>query len=306
MGTTKNQARSGQLWRLSRRQHGVVGRSQLLDLGFSPNAIAHRLQVGRLHPLWRGVYAVGRPDVSRRGRLMAAILKCGPAALVSHGSAASLWGLSPWREGIDVVVPYHAPRHPRGIRVHRRLDLTEEHKRWIDRLPVTDPISTLVDVTCSSSDAMLAQIVREADRLALVDPVSLRVALDTCARRPGVGRLRSLLDCETFSLTDSELERRFLRLVRAAGLAMPETQVWLNGFRVDFYWPELGLVVETDGLRYHRTASQQRTDRVRDQAHTVAGLTHLRFTAAQVRYEPQRTMKTLASIVSRLHSLPHR
>lgn len=300
MSPTKNQTRSRELWRLSRRQHGVVARSQLLDLGFSSDAIAHRLRVGRLHPLWRGVYAVGRPDVSRRGRLMGAVLKCGPATLVSHDSAASLWGLSPWQEGVDVVVPYRAPRHPRGIRVHRRLDLGEEHRRWVDRLPVTDPISTLVDVACGSSDARLARLVREADRLDLVDPVSLRAALDSCACRPGVGRLRSLLDSETFSLADSELERRFLRLVRATGLPMPETQVLLNGFRVDFYWPELGLVVETDGLRYHRTASQQRADRVRDQAHTVAGLTHLRFTAAQVRYERRRVMKTLASVVSRL------
>jgi very-short-patch-repair endonuclease len=287
---------------LSRRQHGVVARRQLLELGFGPDAIAHRLRVGRLHPVWRGVYAIGRPDVSERGKLMAAVLKCGPATLVSHDSAASLWGLSPWRRGVDVVVPYCAPRHPRGIRVHRRLDLGEEHRRWVDRLPVTDPISTLVDVTCGSSDARLARLVREADRLGLVDPVSLLAALDSCPHRPGVGRLRSLLDSETFRLTDSELERRFLRLVHTAGLPMPETQVWLNGFRVDFYWPELGLVVETDGLRYHRTASQQRTDRLRDQAHTVSGLTHLRFTAAQIRYEPQRAIATLAAVVSRLDS----
>jgi very-short-patch-repair endonuclease len=300
MGPTKNQTISKELWRLTRRQHGVVARSQLLDLGFSSDAIAHRLRAGRLHPLWRGVYAVGRPDVSQRGRLMAAVLKCGPAALVSHGSAAALWGLSPWREGIDVVVPYREPRHPRGIRVHRRLDLAEEHRRWVDGLPVTDPVSTLVDVTCGSSETALALMIREADRLDLVDPVSLRAALDSSPIRAGVGRLRSLLDSETFSLTDSELERRFLRLVRAAGLPQPRTQVWLNGFRVDFYWPELGLVVETDGLRYHRTVSQQQTDRLRDQAHTVAGLTHLRFTAAQIRYEPQRAMKTLAAVVSRL------
>ena len=300
MGPTKNQTPSKELWRLTSQQHGVVARSQLLDLGFSSDAIAHRLRIGRLHSLWRGVYAVGRPDVSERGRLMGAVLKCGPAALVSHRSAASVWGLSHRREGIDVVVPYCEPRHPRGIRVHRRLDLGEEHRRWIDGLPVTDPVSTLVDVACGSSEAVLGRMIREADRLDLVDPVSLRAALDSCHRRPGVGRLRSLLDSETFSLADSELEQRFLHLVHAAGLPMPETQAWVNGFRVDFYWPELGLVVETDGLRYHRTASQQRTDRLRDQAHTVAGLTHLRFTAAQIRHEPQRAMKTLASVVSRL------
>lgn len=300
MNPTRTQSRSKELWELVRRQHGVVARRQLLELGLSSDAIAHRIKVGRLHPVWRGVYSVGRPEVSRHGRLMAAALKCGPAALLSHRSAASLWGLLAWQEVVDVVVPYLAPRHPRGIRVHRRLDLGPQHRRWLDGLPVTDPISTLVDVACGTSETLLARAIREADRLDLVDPVSLRAALDSCPRRPGVGRMRSLLDSETFSLTDSELERRFLRLVRAAGLPMPKTQVWLNGFRVDFYWPELGLVVETDGLRYHRTAAQQRADRVRDQAHTIAGLIHLRFAAVQVRDEPKQTMKTLAAVASRL------
>lgn len=231
---------------------------------------------------------------------MAAVLSCGSAALLSHRSAASLWGLMPWQEAIDIVVPNRAPRHPRGIRVHRRLDLSEEHRRWVDGLPVTDPVSTLIDVACQTPTAMLERTIREADRLDLVDPVALRAALDSCPRRPGVGQLRSLLDSETFRLTDSELERRFLSLIRAAGLPVPETQTWLNGFRVDFYWPELGLVVETDGLRYHRTPSQQRIDRVRDQTHAAAGLTPLRFTAAQVRYEPRQTLATLAAVASRL------
>lgn len=91
-------------------------------------------------------------------------------------------------------------------------------------------------------------------------------------------------------------------MIAATDLPLPQTQVWLNGYRVDFYWPDLGLVVETDGLRYHRTASQQKTDRLRDQAHTAAGLTVLRFTAAQVRYEQRETLATLVAVTSRLQS----
>lgn len=101
----------------------------------------------------------------------------------------------------------------------------------------------------------------------------------------GVPALRRLLDRGTFCLTDSELERRFLRLVRSAGLPLPETGRVVNGVRVDFLWAELGLIVETDGLRYHRTPSQQASDRRRDQVHTAAGLTTLRFTHAQVGFE---------------------
>lgn len=169
-------------------------------------------------------------------------------------------------------------------------------------IPVTGPIDTVIDLACQRADAQLARIVREADRLDLINPEGLRAALDEIPRRPGIGRLRRLLDSETFARTDSELERRFLRLVRKAGLPMPKTQVWVNGFRVDFYWPELGLVVETDGLRYHRTPGQQMEDQLRDQTHVAAGLTALRFAAAQIFRERARTTATLREVISRLQA----
>jgi very-short-patch-repair endonuclease len=106
------------------------------------------------------------------------------------------------------------------------------------------------------------------------------------------------MDRRTFTLTDSELERRFLQLVRKAGLPQPLTQQRVNGYLVDFYWPELKLVVETDGLRYHRTATQQSRDRERDQAHVAAGLIALRFTHAQVRYDPARVVETLRAVAN--------
>ena len=109
-----------------------------------------------------------------------------------------------------------------------------------------------------------------------------------------------MLDHRTFVLTDSELERRFLPIARRAGLTKPETGAWLNGFKVDFYWPELGLVVETDGLTYHRIPAEQTRDRRRDQAHTAAGLVPLRFTRAQVAFEPGHVEETLRAITMRL------
>lgn len=117
---------------------------------------------------------------------------------------------------------------------------------------------------------------------------------------PGVGPSREILDRFTFRLTDSELERRFLPLCVEAGLPLPLTRQRVNGFRVDFFWPDLGLVVETDGLRYHRTTAQQARDRLRDQAHTAAGLTPLRFTHAQVRFEAKRVRGTLHKVGVRL------
>ena len=99
--------------------------------------------------------------------------------------------------------------------------------------------------------------INEADKRDLVSPDRLRAALDHLPPRPGVRPLRTILDHRTFVLTESELERRFLPLARRAGLSKPEAGVYVNGFKVDFYWPDLGLVVETDSLRYHRTPAQQ-------------------------------------------------
>ena len=240
--------------------------------------------------------------MSRHGQLMAAVLSCGPNASVSHGSAGWLWGIVSWRERIDLVVPHHVLRRRPDIHLHRRVGFDASDVIRIEGVPATEPIDTVIDLACHRSESELARIVREADRLDLVDPEALRSALDEIPRRPGIGRLRRLLDSETFALTDSELERRFLRLVRNAGLPRPETQVWLNGLRVDFYWPELGLVVETDGLRYHRTPGQQKEDHLRDQTHIAAGLTALRFAATQIRHEPARTAATVKEVVSRLQA----
>src|SRR5439155_12699096 len=118
--------------------------------------------------------------------------------------------------------------------------------------------------------------------------------------RRGVARLRRRLDRRTFRLTRSQLERLFLAIVRALGLPLPLTRQVVNGFEVDFYWPELGLVVETDGLRYHRAPQKQGRDAVRNNAHVVGELTSLRFTHHQVRFEPEYVESILRPVVRRL------
>jgi very-short-patch-repair endonuclease len=146
----------------------------------------------------------------------------------------------------------------------------------------------------------LEAAINEADKLNLVDPERLRSALGQVGRRPGVGVLRKVLDYRTFTLTQSQLERMLLPIARRAGLDKPATSVWVHGFLVDFLWQELGLVVETDGLRYHRTPQQQARDRVRDQSLTATGLTVLRFTRAQVRYEPEYVKGKLRQVAEQL------
>ncbi|MGH2963180.1 MAG: DUF559 domain-containing protein [Solirubrobacterales bacterium] len=275
----------------------------MLELGFTSDAIKHRISTGRLHPAWRGVYAVGRPQLTKHGRWMAAVLSCGREAVLSHGSAAALWGMGSERtDRIDVSVPIRVVRRRRGISVHRRAILDTSELTAHDRIPVTSPATTLVDIALRLSPGQLEAAINEADRLGLVGPDALRSATDSLPRRPGIARVRDALDRRTFTLTDSELERRFLRIVHEARLPLPETQCEVNGFRVDFYWPAVGLIVETDGLRYHRTPAAQARDRLRDQAHAAAGLTCLRFTHAQVWHESGYVRATLITVHRRLRS----
>lgn len=167
-------------------------------------------------------------------------------------------------------------------------------------IPVTTPVQTLIDMALRLDRRGIERAINEADKYDLVHPPELREALEARVGEPGVARLREILDRRTFRLTKEELERRFLPLAAKAGLPVPLTGQWVNEFEVDFYWPDLGLVVETDGLRYHRTPAEQARDRLRDQAHTAAGLTQLRFTHEQVRYEPDYVRKILAQTASRL------
>jgi len=289
------------IWELVRRQHGVVARGQLLDLGLSVRAIEHRLKTGRLHLLRRGVYAVGRPEIGHKGRWMAAVLSCGRGTVLSHRSAAALWGIGGERVGgIEVSTPFASFNQPTELRVHRRYGLRAEDVTQQDGIPVTSPIRTLLDLAAELPPGEVERAVNEADRLGLVDPETLREALGAYRGERGVRKLRTLLDRRTFRLTDSELERRFLCIVAEAGLSIPETGRYLNGFKIDFYWPDLGLVVETDGLRYHRTPAQQARDRLRDQAHVAAGMTPLRFTHQQVRFEAGYVRFMLLAVANRL------
>jgi len=305
MGYQTQQRSDSEAWRLAQRQHFVITRTQLIGLGFTPQAIHHRAVKGRLHPVTPGVYAVGHPHLTQHGRWMAAVLGCGPHATLSHRSAAALWSILSVPTGsVEVSIPAGTDRRRPGIIVHRRLNLSENDTTTRHAIPVTAPATTLIDLAASLNPTSLMAAVNEADKRDLIAPHELRAALETTPRRPGLAPLRALLDRHTIHLTDSELERRFLPIIRRAGLPPPETQQNVNGFDVDFHWPGLGLVVETDGLRYHRTPAQQARDRVRDQTHTAAGLTPLRFTHAQVVYDSRHVQETLAAVARRLSPAP--
>ena len=160
-----------QCWALARAQHGVVTHEQLFTLGYSADAIKHRVAKGRLHPVGRGVYAVGRPELTRHGRWMAAVLSCGPGAVLSHESAAALWGIRADRGArIEVSVPAHVARRRPGLVVHRRAELHAGELTQHKGIPVTSPALTLLDLAGRVGRDPLEAAINEADKFDLIDP----------------------------------------------------------------------------------------------------------------------------------------
>jgi hypothetical protein len=283
----------------------VITRGQLLNLGFSSEAIKHRVGKGRLHRIVRGVYAVGRPHLSREGRWMAAVFACGSDAALSHRSAAALWGFAKEHPHfIDVCLRRTSETRLRGVRCHRRPSLPSQEVDLRLSIPLTTPVRTFLDLATVTGPKTVERAINEADKLNVIDADSLRRALDEHAGQPGVRLLREILDEHTFRLSDDELERLFRPLAAAAGLPLPLTKHMVNRFEVDFFWPDLGLVVETDGWRYHRTPSAQTRDALRSQTHTAAGLTPLRFSHYQVKYEPRHVREILTKTVANLRGSP--
>lgn len=293
MSEGHNDIRSRRAWELAGRQHGMVARKQLLALGFSPSAIEHRVARGRLHLAMRGVYAVGWPGLTEKRRWMAAVLACGRDAMLSHHSAAMLWGIGRERGRIDISVKRRCELRRPGLKVRGRPSLRSADITAIDMIPVTAVARTLVDLATELPPRRLERAVNEADKHDLIDPEALRLASDEYEGQPGASALRRLLDRRTFRLSDSDLETLFRPIAEDAGLPPPLSKQLVNRWEVDFFWPNLGLVIETDGLRYHRTASSQTRDVRRDRAHALAGMTALRFTHYEVKHEPAKVRAEL-------------
>lgn len=291
-------AKNGQsAWDLAGGQQDVLSRAQLLELGYSDRAIKHKVAKGRLFPLWPGIYAVGSPHASRLGILMGAVLACGDGAAASHGTAGAIYGLRASRE-IHVSVPAGKHPRPRGVVVHRRAAFEVTRHRSI---PITTPVCTIVDMAPDLTRDELERVINEADVKRLVTVPALNAAVQDLSPRPGLKKVTQTIDRRTFTYTRSGLERAFIPIALRAGLPKPETRVYVNGYEVDFYFRDLGLVVETDGGTYHRTPSQQDEDRRRDHAHSVAPLPPLRFTHGQIKYEPSYVEEILRRVV-RQHS----
>jgi hypothetical protein len=259
------------------RQAWAVSTAQLRAAGLGDGAIEHRVRRGQLHRRHRGVFAVGRPDLSERGRLWAAVLACGGpgAAALSHGAAAAAWDLAPLSTGPIDVLTLGAGRTRPGLRV-RRGGARHEVTALTDGLPVTTVTRTLLDLALVLDAHRLQRLCHRAEELRLgIDPVA--------PGRRGARRLRDALATvrpAAPDITRSELEERFLALIARHDLPRPHVNARVHGREVDFLWPGARLVVETDGAATHLTA------RV------------LRFTYRQTCERPEWVARTLGEVLA--------
>lgn len=291
--------------RIATRQHGLVALEQLRELGVSKDAACKRVRAGRLHRLYERVYAVGHAPLTPEGRWMAAVLAGGQGAVLSHRSAAALWGMrEDSRKLIDVTAPDRRGRSPSGIDAHRLGSLQATDRTMVRGIPCTTVERTLLDLAAVVSVWQLRKALAEAEVLRIVDLKALRALLRRSRGRRGVARLRLILDelhPET-KRTRSELERLFLRMCVQGDLPKPEVNVSLfvggNRLKPDFLWRDAGLIVETDSRRYHDTDSAFQHDRRREQQLQLAGWRVSRCTWEQVESEPRRLATVIKSLLS--------
>jgi putative AbiEi antitoxin of type IV toxin-antitoxin system/uncharacterized protein DUF559 len=284
---------------LAARQHGVVSLAQLGALGLSPRAASYRVEAGRLHRLHRGVFAVGHPGVGAHGLRLAAVLACGPDAVLSHTTAAAVWGMRPTaRALIDVTTTASGGRTaPRGVGLHRTRRLHEDDVARVGVLPLTAVPRTLVDLAGVLSPHRLERALHEAEVLRLLDVHAVHAAAARVPTRRGLATLRALLKSTSPGHTRSELESRFLALCRSAGL-VPRLNVRLFGHEVDALFPAERVVVELDGQASHHTHRAFHRDRRRDAALAAQGHLTVRLTWDRVTGEPHAVARELARILA--------
>jgi very-short-patch-repair endonuclease len=292
---------------LAERQHGLITLSQLQLLGLGRSGVSRRARNGRLHRVHRGVYAVGRPHLTQQGHWMAAVLACGPQAVLSHRSAAALHGLrADNRPKSDVTLPGNAVRPRPGIEGHRSTTLEAADVTMVDGIPCTTVARTLVDLGDVLDHRAVERAVDQAEVLRLFDGRAVKEVLARAGRRKGAGILRAVLDrYEQPTLTEEGIEEAFLTLCRKASLPSPAVKAWITlddgvAYEPDFMWHKHRLIAETDGRDVHTTRKAFEHDRLRDQRLTLAGFTVVRFTWRQISDEPRSVAEALRTLLARL------
>jgi very-short-patch-repair endonuclease len=269
---------------IAERQGGIIGHSQLRELGLTTAAIHRRVQAARLHVKHRGVFAVGHRKTGIEGLWWSAVLAFRPDGVLSHLSAATAWDVRrSSARTIDLTVGLGGRARRPGIRLHRSRSLPPDEITELRGLPITTPARTLLDLAAGGLRGRpLEAAVDSAERRRLLDFADLHRLLARYPTRPGSPSLKAVLSRYSYADTRSELEELVLELCDAHGLPRPQVNCVIEGKVRDFYWPHAGLVVEADSYGWHRSPSALNDDRERDVELTLAGYRSLRFTWHQV------------------------
>ena len=271
--------------RVARRQDNVVTHDQLFEAGLGRGAIARRLEARTMQSMHRGVYLLGAAPPTHMARARAAVLACGTGAVVSHRSAAEVFGLLPESDGqVDVTVVGRNPGSHVGIRLHRPRALARHHVTKVRGIPVTSIARTICDLAGTETRKVVEVAFQEALYRRVVTVAALAKVLAREPRRKGAAVIRALL--EDPRMTRSERERALLRLIDAAQLPRPVTNVRLHGHLVDAYWPAEQLVLEFDGWQAHGHRQAFERDRKFDQVMLAHGLRPMRATDRHLTREP--------------------
>jgi very-short-patch-repair endonuclease len=295
-------ARERAIGEIAGRQDNVITRDQLMALGVGRGAIAHRVATGQWQRLHRAVFLIGPAPPTLSAKARAAVMAMGEGAVLSHRTAAELWGLLEASNEPEVHVMV-AGRNvgPRpGLRIHRVSKLDGSEVGSHNDLPVTSPARTVLDLasTAPMSDTEVALAEARIHRLATDRQLSQTIQRHPTAK--GASTLRALLEQERDSgYTRSAAERRLRDLVRDAGLPRPRFNEPLLGYVVDALWPEHRLVVEVDGYAYHRHRGAFESDRRRDQELVAAGYRVIRVTWLQLRDRPLSVITSIAQAIAR-------
>jgi very-short-patch-repair endonuclease/predicted transcriptional regulator of viral defense system len=286
--------------RLSREQNAAIRTDQLHAAGLTRHAIAARVKRGRLVPWCYGVYIVGDPELMPLAKQSAALLSLGEKAVLSHRSAAAIWGLAvPDPQVIDVTVTSNRRRR-KGIRLHRVRALDSRDTTSHEHLRITTPARTLIDFASQATTSELADAFGDARAKRLITDAKLKAALNrTPQNHSGAAIVRAMLT-EGGTYDRSKAERLMRELCRQAELPQPRVNVHLNGFLVDFFWPEHQLIVEVDGYGTHGNRQAFGADRRRDQIHVAAGYVVIRITWRQLEHEPIAVMARIAQALVQL------
>jgi hypothetical protein len=278
------------------RQHGYITRTQLLAIGLTPGAIRQRVRSGRLIAVYAGVYAVSYVNGTPVARACAVVLACGGKAVLSHGSAASLWGFYKyWDPPYEVTVP--AVRKRPGIKVHRSRTLTGSDFDCQLGIPVTSPARTALDIAPGLTDGRLTRVVNDARHARLLHLDDLEDVLNRNPNHPGTRRLRRFVANPT-GPTRSELEDEFVAFCTRYGLPTPVTNTHVLGYEVDVLFPAERVIVEIDSWEFHRFRSSFEGDRHRDADQLAGGFVTVRVTDERMKQASEAEARRLHKILA--------